>query len=43
MKTIELKETDAMFVKHVLKMYAKKTQGLDREDREGIIEIANMF
>jgi len=43
MKTIELKETDAMFVKHVLKMYAKKTQGLDREDRDEIIEIANMF
>ena len=42
MKTIELKETDAMFVKHVLKMYAKKTSGLDREDREGIIEIATL-
>ncbi len=43
MKTIELKETDAMFVKHILKMYAKKTKGLNWEDRDGIIEIANMF
>ena len=40
---VQLTQTEKMFVNHVLKMYAKNTDGLDKEDREEILDIANKF
>ena len=40
---IELKETDAMFVWRVLRMYAETTSWLEDEDKEAIFDIANKF
>ena len=33
MKKVELTESDCIFVHHVLRMYASKTEGLDDEDK----------
>lgn len=43
MLTIKLSESDCNFVHYVLRMYANQTEGLDREDKLGIYEIANKF
>jgi hypothetical protein len=40
---VQLTQTEKMFVNHVLKMYDKNTDGLDKEDREEILDIANKF
>ncbi len=43
MKKVELTESDCIFVHHVLRMYASKTEGLDDEDKAGIREVAAKF
>ena len=43
MKTIKLTEGDALFVNHVLHMYAQQTTGLDSDDKEEIREVAAKF
>jgi hypothetical protein len=40
---IELTETDALFVRHVLRMYAKQTEGMTSFDRETILDLSNQF
>lgn len=40
---IELTETDALFVRHVLRMYAKTTEGMSSFDREEILDLSNKF
>ena len=42
-KTIKLTEGDALFVNHVLRMYAKQTSGLDSEDIAEINIVADKF
>lgn len=41
--TIELTETDALFVRHVLRMYAKTTEGMSSFDRDTILDLSNNF
>lgn len=43
MKTIKLTESDAIFVHYILRMYANQTEGLDRQDKQDIYEIATKF
>jgi hypothetical protein len=43
MKTIKLTEGDALFVNHVLHMYAQRTTGLDSEDKAEIKKVAAKF
>ena len=43
MKTIKLTEGDALFVNHVLRMYAQQTTGLDNEDKAEIKKVAAKF
>jgi hypothetical protein len=43
MKTIKLTEGDALFVHHVLRMYAQQTTGLDSEDKAEIKKVAAKF
>lgn len=43
MPTIKLSESDCTFVHYVLRMYANQTEGLDREDKLEIYEVANKF
>lgn len=43
MRTIELTESDAIFVHYVLKMYAQQTPGLDNQDKSEIREVAAKF
>ncbi len=43
MRTIKLTESDCIFVHYVLRMYATKTEGLDRQDKHEIYEVANKF
>ena len=43
MKTIELTEGDALFVNHVLRMYAQQTVGLDSDDKAEIKKVAAKF
>ena len=40
---ITLSTTDRIFIKFVLRQYAKQTGGLDSEDRENILDIASKF
>jgi hypothetical protein len=42
-KTIKLTEGDALFVNHVLHMYAQQTTGLDSEDKAEIKKVAAKF
>ncbi len=42
-KTIKLTEGDALFVNHVLRMYAQQTTGLDSEDKAEIKKVAAKF
>lgn len=43
MKSIKLSESDCSFIHHVLRRYANRTEGLEREDQLDIYEIANKF
>jgi hypothetical protein len=43
MRSIKLSEGDALFVNHVLRMYAKQTSGLDSEDIAEINIVADKF
>jgi hypothetical protein len=43
MRTIKLTKTDCAFVHYALRMYANQTEGLDREDKLEIYEVANKF
>ena len=43
MRTIELTESDAIFVHYVLRMYAQQTPGLDNQDKSEIREVAAKF
>ena len=43
MKNIKLTENDCIFVHYALRMYANQTEGLDREDKHEIYEVANKF
>lgn len=43
MRTIELTESDAIFVHYALRMYAQQTPGLDNEDKKEIREVAAKF
>ena len=43
MRNIKLTENDCTFVHYVLRMYANQTEGLDREDKSEIYEVANKF
>lgn len=43
MPKINLTESDCTFVHYVLKQYANQTEGLDREDKQEIYEVANKF
>ena len=43
MPKIKLTKSDCTFVHYVLRMYANQTEGLDREDKQEIYEIANKF
>ena len=43
MRNINLSENDCTFVHYVLRMYANQTEGLDREDKQEIYEVANKF
>lgn len=43
MRTIKLTESDAAFVHYVLRMYANQTEGLDRQDKHEIYEVADKF
>ena len=40
---IELTETNALFVRNVLRMYAKTTEGMSSFDREEILDLSNKF
>ena len=40
---IELTETNALFVRHVLRMYAKTTEGISSFDRDTILDLSNNF
>ena len=42
-KSINLTESDCIFVHYVLRHYAKTTPNLDSEDREEIYEVASKF
>ncbi len=41
--TIELTETDALFVRYVLRMYAKTTEGMSSFDRDEILDLSSKF
>jgi len=43
MKTIELTESDAIFVHYALRMYAQQTPGMTAEDKAEIKEVAAKF
>jgi len=43
MRTIELTESDAIFVHYALRMYAMNTEGLDEQDKKEIREVAAKF
>ena len=43
MRTIKLTENDCTFVHYVLRMYAIQTPGLDKEDKDEIMEVAVKF
>lgn len=41
--TIELTETDALFVRHVLRMYAKTTEDITSFDKDEILDLSSKF
>ena len=43
MKTIELTDSDCIFVRYVLRMYAQQAPGLDSEDKAEIKKVAAKF
>jgi len=43
MKTIELTESDAIFVHYALRMYAQQTPGMTAEDKAKIKEVAAKY
>ena len=43
MVNIELTSSDSNFVSYTLRHYARTTEGLEQEDRDDILEIANKF
>jgi len=43
METVRLTKSDSNFVSYTLRHYARTTEGLEQEDRDDILEIANKF